>query len=176
MWLPAETFVSPNTVFLRPNPFSTITSPGNTPQPITIGAYNHEAGNIFIHSGRGYTIDGRVKPDIAAPGVDVYGPSVIPDAAYRASAAEEAANASLLTKVPMVRKTGTSVAAAITAGAVANLLSWGIVEGNDPSMSEAAIRSYLVRGATRSRSFSYPNEEWGYGSLNLYNTFLQLWE
>ena len=33
IWLPAETFISPNTVFLRPNPSTTITSPGNTPQP-----------------------------------------------------------------------------------------------------------------------------------------------
>ena len=76
----------------------------------------------------------------------------------------------------MIRKTGTSVAAAITAGAVSNLLSWGIVEGNDPAMSEAAIRSYLVRGASRSKAFTYPNPEWGYGTLNLYNTFLQLRE
>ncbi|MGI5948040.1 MAG: S8 family peptidase [Lachnospiraceae bacterium] len=176
MWLPAETFISPNTVFLQPNPSSTITSPGNTPQPITIGAYNHEAGNIFIHSGRGYTIDGRIKPDIAAPGVEVYGPGIVPEAAYRTLASNETNSASPLPEVPMVRKTGTSIAAAITAGAVANLLSWGIVEGNDPSMSEAAIRSYLVRGATRSRAFTYPNKEWGYGNLNLYNTFLQLRE
>lgn len=174
IWLPAETFISPNTVFLRPNPSTTITSPGNTPQPLTIGAYNHEAGNIYIHSGRGYTLDGRIKPDIAAPGVQVYGPGVIPDAAYRAFNGMDSAEAP--SEVPMVRKTGTSVAAAITAGAVANLLSWGIVEGNDPAMSEAAIRSYLVRGASRSKAFTYPNPEWGYGTLNLYNTFLQLRE
>ena len=174
IWLPAETFISPNTVFLRPNPSTTITSPGNTPQPLTIGAYNHEAGNIYIHSGRGYTLDGRIKPDIAAPGVQIYGPGVIPDAAYRAFNGMDSAEAS--SEVPMVRKTGTSVAAAITAGAVANLLSWGIVEGNDPAMSEAAIRSYLVRGASRSKAFTYPNPEWGYGTLNLYNTFLQLRE
>lgn len=174
IWLPAETFISPNTVFLRPNPSTTITSPGNTPQPLTIGAYNHEAGNIYIHSGRGYTLDGRIKPDIAAPGVQIYGPGVIPDAAYRAFNGMDSAEAP--SEVPMVRKTGTSVAAAITAGAVANLLSWGIVEGNDPAMSEAAIRSYLVRGASRSKAFTYPNPEWGYGTLNLYNTFLQLRE
>lgn len=174
MWLPAETFISPNTVFLRPNPSTTITSPGNTPQPLTIGAYNHEAGNIYIHSGRGYTLDGRIKPDIAAPGVQVYGPGVIPDAAYRALNGMDSAEGP--SEVPMIRKTGTSVAAAITAGAVANLLSWGIVEGNDPAMSEAAIRSYLVRGASRSKAFTYPNPEWGYGTLNLYNTFLQLRE
>ena len=174
IWLPAETFISPNTVFLRPNPSTTITSPGNTPQPLTIGAYNHEAGNIYIHSGRGYTLDGRIKPDIAAPGVQIYGPGVIPDAAYRAFNGMDSAEAP--SEVPMVRKTGTSVAAAITAGAVANLLSWGIVEGNNPAMSEAAIRSYLVRGASRSKAFTYPNPEWGYGTLNLYNTFLQLRE
>ena len=174
IWLPAETFISPNTVFLRPNPSTTITSPGNTPQPLTIGAYNHEAGNIYIHSGRGYTLDGRIKPDIAAPGVQIHGPGVIPDAAYRAFNGMDSAEAP--SEVPMVRKTGTSVAAAITAGAVANLLSWGIVEGNDPAMSEAAIRSYLVRGASRSKAFTYPNPEWGYGTLNLYNTFLQLRE
>ena len=134
----------------------TITSPGNTSQPLTIGAYNHEAGNIYIHSGRGYTLDGRIKPDIAAPGVQVYGPGVIPDAAYRALNGMDSAEGP--SEVPMIRKTGTSVAAAITAGAVANLLSWGIVEGNDPAMSEAAIRSYLVRGASRSKAFTYPKD------------------
>ena len=172
MWLPTESFISPNTVFLRPNPYTTITSPGDTPLPITIAAYNHSGGNIYIHSGRGYTIDNRIKPDIAAPGVEIYGPGVIPEAAYRAAVL----NGEDAPSVPMVRKTGTSAAAALAAGAVANLLSWGIVEGNDPGMSEAAIRAYLVRGATRSRAFSYPNQEWGYGILNLYNTFLQLRE
>ena len=106
IWLPAETFISPNTVFLRPNPSTTITSPGNTPQPLTIGAYNHEAGNIYIHSGRGYTLDGRIKPDIATPGVQIYGPGVIPDAAYRALNGMDSAEAP--SEVPMVRKTGTS--------------------------------------------------------------------
>ncbi len=168
MWLPIEGFISPDTVFLRPNPNTTITSPGNTPNPITIGAYNHLGGNIYLHSGRGYTLDNRIKPDIAAPGVDVYGPGKIPEAAYRSGISPSS--------IPMTRKTGTSVAAAIAAGAIANLMSWGIVEGNDPGMSEAAVRSYLIRGATRSRAFSYPNREWGYGSLELYNTFLWLRE
>ena len=104
--------------------------------------------------------------------MEIYGPGVIPEAAYRAAVL----NGEDAPSVPMVRKTGTSAAAALAAGAIANLLSWGIVEGNDPGMSEAAIRAYLVRGATRSRAFSYPNQEWGYGILNLYNTFLQLRE
>ena len=43
-------------------------------------------------------------------------------------------------------------------------------------MSEAAIRSYLVRGAKRNPALSYPNREWGYGALDLFQTFLHLRE
>ena len=168
MWLPAEGFISPETVFLTPNPNTTITGPGDASAVITAAAYNHLNGSIGIHSGRGYTLDGRIKPDIAAPGVDVFGPGQIPEAAYRRGISPAS--------IPMTRKTGTSIAAALTAGAVASLLSWGIVWNNDPGMSEAAIRSYLIRGADRNRAFTFPNREWGYGSLNLYNTFLWLRE
>ncbi len=43
-------------------------------------------------------------------------------------------------------------------------------------MSEAAIKSYLIRGAQRNTMLSYPNREWGYGALDLYQTFLHLRE
>ena len=49
----------------------------------------------------------------------------------------------------MTTLTGTSVAAAHVAGAVANLFSWGIVEGHNISMSEASIKAFLIRGAKR---------------------------
>ena len=168
MWLPAEGLISPETVFLSPNPNTTITSPGNAPATITAAAYNHLNGSINIHSSRGYTIDSRIKPDLAAPGVEVYGPGQIPEAAYSRGVHPDS--------LPMTRKTGTSVAAALTAGSVASLLSWGLVWNNDPGMSGAAIRSYLIRGADRNRPYTFPNREWGYGSLNLYNTFLWLRE
>lgn len=158
LWLPVDTFISDQTVFLRPSPDTTITLPGNTPSPMTISAYNHENNSIFIHSSRGFALSGQIKPDLAAPGVNVYGPALggVPG------------------NIPMTRKTGTSVAAAHAAGAIANLLSWGLVEGNDISMSEASLRAYLIRGATRNPSLIYPNREWGYGVLDLYQTFLQL--
>lgn len=96
MWLPVESFISDQTVFLNPSPNNTITLPGNSPSPLTIGAYNHLNNSIYIHSSRGYTLSNVIKPDLAAPGVDVYGPALTgpPDT------------------VPMTRRTGTSVAAA----------------------------------------------------------------
>ena len=56
MWLPSEGLISDETVFLRPTPDTTITLPGNTAAPITVGAYNHLNNSIYIHSSRGFTL------------------------------------------------------------------------------------------------------------------------
>ena len=120
MWLPVQGMISEETVFLRPDPYSTITVPGNSRLPITVGAYDTSTGGIYIHSSRGFTPNQIVKPELAAPGVNILGPSV-----GRKPGSD----------TPMTTRTGTSAAAAITAGAAANLLGWGIVEGNYPTMS-----------------------------------------
>ena len=161
MWLPTHNLISEETVFLTPSPYTTLTLPGDSPSPITVGAYNHSNNSIYIHSSRGYTIGGLIKPDLAAPGVNVSGPAI---------------GRRIGTSVPMTTRTGTSVAAAHVAGAAANLLGWGIVEGNNITMSEASIKAYLIRGARRNPALSYPNREWGYGALDLYETFLRLRE
>lgn len=162
MWLPVEGFISSDTFFLRSDPNTTITEPGNAAIPITVSTYNHQNNSIYIHSSRGYTRDGLVKPDLAAPGVDVYGPGIPPAGGNDA--------------FPMIRRTGSSVAAAHVAGAVASLFTWGIVRGNNVAMSDTSVRAYLIRGADRNSSLSYPNREWGYGTLNLYQSFLRIRE
>jgi hypothetical protein len=70
--------------------------------------------------------------------------------------------------------TGTGVAAAITTGASALMLEWGIVNGNDVTLNTYRIRAFLIRGCERDPNIEYPNYEWGYGKLNLLNTFNQL--
>lgn len=162
MWLPVQGFIKEDTFFLRSNPDTTITEPANAAVPITVSTYNHNNNSIYIHSSRGYARSGLVKPDLAAPGVDVYGPGLPP-----------AGNGG---SFPFTRKTGSSVAAAHVAGAVADLFTWGIVRGNDPYLSDASVRAYLIRGANRSPSYTYPNREWGYGTLDLYQTFLNIRE
>lgn len=161
MWLPVQGMISEETVFLRPDPYSTITVPGNSRLPITVGAYDTSTGGIYIHSSRGFTPNQIIKPELAAPGVNILGPSV-----GRKPGSD----------TPMTTRTGTSAAAAITAGAAANLLGWGIVEGNYPTMSEASVKSYLIRGAQRNPALTYPNRKFGYGTLDLFQTFLRLRE
>ena len=162
MWLPVRGFIKDDTFFLRSEPDNTITEPANAPNPITVSTYNHQNNSIYIHSSRGFTPSGLIKPDLAAPGVNVYGPGIGPSIEGTGS--------------PMTRKTGSSVAAAHTAGAVACLVTWGIGQGHNPALSDATIRAYLIRGADRSPAYTYPNTEWGYGTLNLYQTFLRMRE
>ena len=153
MWLPLGALLDGEVFFLRSNPDSTITVPGDARFPITVGGYDSRNRSIDIESGRGYTIEGAVKPDFVAPAVDVLG-------AARGNR--------------FVTRTGTSAAAAISTGAVALLLEWAVVRGNFSRITSANIKGILIRGADRDPGRLYPNREWGYGSLNLYEAFAVL--
>ncbi len=77
IWLPVRGFISDETYFLRPDPDTIITDPGNARYPITVTAYDHTKNSIYIHASRGYSLSGRIKPDLAAPGVNILGASVL---------------------------------------------------------------------------------------------------
>jgi subtilisin family serine protease len=159
-WLPMQQFLPREIVFLKPDPDTTITDPGNAAMPTTIGAYDHISGGIYIHSSRGFTRSGRIKPEITAPGVSIQGPA-LPSPSTRTTG-----------DIRFTRMTGTSASAAITAGAIADIFTWAIVDQNDLTLSGAAAQSMLIRGASRSSAYTYPSREWGFGTLNLYQAFL----
>ncbi len=153
VWLPISNFVSDQTYFTQPTPETTLTSPGNTIIPIVVTAYNYLNQSLFINASRGYTRTGNISPDMAAPGVNLIGPG--PGNTY-------------------ITMTGTSVAAAHTAGVAAMLLEWGIIEGNYTQLDSVEIKNLLIRGARRNPGTTYPNREWGYGILDIYNSFNSL--
>lgn len=150
IWLPVTEFMKREVYFQRPNPDYTITEPGNTFSAITVGYYNGAENSIAIRSGRGYTRSERVKPDFAAPGVNVTG------AVLRNQFAE---------------RTGSSIAAGITAGAVALMLEWLVYQLGQQDIDSGQIRNLLILGTDRKPGMVYPNREWGYGTLNLYRAF-----
>ena len=154
LWLPVRGFISDETYFLRPNPDTIITDPGNAQYPITVTAYDHTRNSIYIHASRGYSRSGQIKPDLAAPGVNILGAS---------SSGRR-----------LTRMSGTSISAAHLAGAAAILLSWGILDGNYPYLNTPVLKSIFVRGAQRNPALTYPNREFGYGMLDLYEAFLRL--
>lgn len=153
IWLPSRGFISDTTYFLRPDPDTLVTGPGNSQYALTVSAYDHITGGIYIHSSRGFSRSVQIKPELAAPGVNITGAGL---------------------RSGFVQRSGTSAAAAHAAGAAAILLHWGILERNDPFMNTSAIKTYLIRGAKRNPALTYPNREFGYGTLDLYQAFLRL--
>ena len=65
----------------------------------------------------------------------------------------------------------TVLSSGITAGAVCQILNWGVVEGKDKDIRATDIKSYLIRGAVRESDVTYPNRQWGYGKLDVYQSF-----
>ena len=53
-------------------------------------------------------------------------------------------------------------------------MQWGFVDLNEPRLSNAGIKNMLIRGADLDNERSYPNREWGYGTLDVYQAFLNL--
>lgn len=176
LWLPSQGLISDETVFLTPNPYTTITMPGNTASPITVGAYNHLNNSIYIHSSRGYTVGGLIKPDIAAPGVNISGPAVGRGIGSAGTGRGTRNRFCRDGRGPHDNPHRHLRGSGPCGRGCCKPLSWGIVEGHNITMSEASIKAYLIRGARRNPALSYPNREWGYGALDLYETFLRLRE
>lgn len=145
IWLPITEFLSSDTYFLEPNPYTTITEPGYVDTAVTVAAYQTSNNSIAASSGRGFARDNAIVPEIAAPGVNV--------------------------STPYGNRSGTSVAAAITAGGCAQLMEWAVVNSNDILVNSVNIKNYLIRGAKRETYLEYPNREWGYGRLDVAGVF-----
>jgi subtilisin family serine protease len=150
VWLPMNDFISADTYFIQSDIYTTTMSPGNSLIPITVTAYNPANGILYVNASRGYSRSNAIKPELAAPGVDYIAPSLAGE---------------------YVSYTGTGVAAAHATGIVALTLEWGVVKDNQPGLDTLEIKKYLIRGAKRSSNLNYPNRDWGYGMIDIYNTF-----
>ena len=135
MWLPITQFMNGAVQFLESTPYITLTEPAMAKDVISVSTYNAANNSFYIDSGRGFTRTGAVNPDFAAPGVNV---STIRG-----------------------KETGSSLSAALTAGAVAQFMEWAVVQGNNQMVATREIKNYFIRGASRSAGTSYPNREWG---------------
>ena len=147
LWLPGANARTDTTRFLQPTPEVTLTIPSTSERGITVSAYDSNRETYGTFSGRGFTRVGRIKPDLAAPGVDVV--SAAPGGGYG-------------------EYTGTSFAAPFVTGSAALLMEWGIVRGNDPFLYGEKIKAYLIRGARELPAIAeYPDPQVGWGTLCL---------
>lgn len=125
-------------------------------------------GSIAGFSSFGPTLDGRIKPDITAPGVVV---------ASSISSFTDNDYSSILTvpfqgrNYPFARFSGTSMSAPATTGTVALLLE------ADPTLTPAEIRGIIRNTAlTDNKTGTIPpggSTRWGMGKLNAYHAITE---
>ena len=150
MWLPTVGSLNPATRFLTSSEFTTLTIPSTAYRAITVGAYNGYTDSYAPFSGRGYTRNNMIKPDLVAPGVNIT--SCSPGGGYTS-------------------RSGTSMATPFVTGSAALLMEWGINRNNDPYLYGEKLKSYLIDGARPLRIENvYPNPTLGYGALCLRDT------
>lgn len=154
IWLPIEQFNPANAVFIEPDPNITICEPGNAAAVITFAGSNVAGDSLYINSSRGYARNGRIKPDITAPAAGVF--TALPSGSVSGYG----------------EVTGTSMACAIGGGAVALIAEWSLDNQTTNSLS---AKNLLIRGADR-QGISVPDRSWGYGFINIYQTFVNIGE
>ncbi len=153
IYLPISEFLEHEVYFVRSNPESTLTVPSGARFPMAVGGYNAVTGGVYIESGRGYSIDGVVKPDYVAPAVNVYTQNTFGN---------------------YDRMTGTSAAAAISAGACALLMEWNLNYIDNRTVNSIELRNQIINGTNRMANQLYPNREEGYGRLDIYQSILNM--
>lgn len=155
MWLPAQGALNFGTGFTSPDSASTFTIPSAAAKAVTVGAYDAGTGSAAPFSGRGYIVEIggslMVKPELAAPGVNVLVPSVS----------------------GMARVNGTSYATPFVTGSAALLMEWGIVRGNDAFLYGEKLKAYLIKGAEPLAGAAVPDTQTGWGRLCLKNSLPQ---
>ena len=135
---------------------NTIDSPGDSRLPITVGSLDKDL-SLAIYSSRGYTSDGRVKPDVATIGSNIMAPNQGTGTGYTS-------------------KSGTSMATPLMAGIVALTL-----EAN-PDLTPAEVKDTLIAGYAIEREIldddpdaasnncslleTRPDNEYGYGQAD----------
>lgn len=151
IWLPPFEVLPAGTKFLESNDENTLTIPATARNVVSVAYFDGLTNAIVAESGKGFNTNKVITPDIATAGTNIL---TITKAGDR-----------------VVPVKGSSVATAITAGACALLMQWAFIDENDLSLDSSKARSLLIYAAERPPLTLHPNENWGYGKLDILEVF-----
>ena len=129
--------------------------PANTTAVLSAAAALTANTSTLSASGRGTTFSGKQVPALAAPGEDLLTASYIRGYVY---------------------VTGSSAAAALTAGAAVLIAQWGRTLSPPRNLSTRDILTFMLKGLSRPYRSVYPNPQSGYGYLDLQESFFRFLE
>ena len=153
MKLPIRNFLRSDTRFMRPTPDYSLVKPAGVRNIVSVAAYDLQTGNVYNGSSWGYINVYDTKPDLAAPGVNI----LVPNLHHGFSTA-----------------TGSSIAAACTAGSIALLFEWMIRYHIPWAPNAPGTKNFLTRGARQIPGIQFPNKRMGYGKLDLASSYEQV--
>ena len=151
IWLNDKSLMPEGTKFLEPNPYNTLTIPSTAMRVVTVAYYSNVTGGIQSESGKGFNTNYLINPDIATVGTNIL--TISPDGNG------------------VITVSGSSAATAVVAGVCALLFQWEVIDKNDITINSTKMRSVLIYAAKRKENFAYPNEENGYGDMDLAEVF-----
>ena len=144
------------------NGAGTITPPATAKNQIAVGNHHNRGGGapdtLASSSSRGPTEDGRIKPDVTAPGAWVR--------SCRSQDATDTSGSSWSSQW-YLEYSGTSMAAPNAAGASALIREYLMEVAQRPEPQGALVKSLLILGAEDMGTRNIPNNDEGWGRVNL---------
>lgn len=141
---------------------------------LTIGADFGTGGHVASFSSTGPTVDGRIKPDVLAPGTNVVSAC---SSFFIEASADDSTQMSYTTAFfdyngrtyGWYNNNGTSMSTPVVAGVIALWLE------ADPTLSPTDIIDIISHTArTCDTALSYPNSTYGYGEIDAYDGLLYI--
>ncbi|MEG0774119.1 S8 family peptidase, partial [Clostridium sp.] len=145
-WILQSELLKGDTRFLNPDPNTTLLSPGSARNIVATAYYNQMDNTVIQSSGKGLPRNGKIEPSLTIGGVNLL---------------------TLGLNNSLILGTGPSMAGAILAGAVAIVYQWGVVQGNYQGLYPPRLKNLLITATEKDSDKLYPNDEWGFGKLNL---------
>jgi len=154
---------------------SGVTSPSTAKNALSVGASTTGAfgsepiGQVFNESSSGPTSDGRIKPDLVAPGVMICSARAQEADLATGGACSNSMHSDGSTPMYMTLN-GSSMATPVVAGASAMAREFLRTEVGIESPGSDLIRALLVNGAEDLGEQDVPNSREGWGQLNISNS------
>jgi hypothetical protein len=129
--------------------------------PLNTGRLADNSNDIAAFSSRGPTKDGRLKPDVVAPG------TYILSTRSRKLASNNFGYGKYRSTTLYMFDSGTSMATPLTAGAVGVLREYLRKKRNVTNPSAALLKAALIAGAAATGAAAPPDNHQGFGRVNL---------